>query len=121
VPEVEPLELLPGTADGDVVVASVDGLVALGGVAVLGDEAGGGSVDGDAEGARSLGRSPTRPVPLSEQAAARVATSANANRLESALFMADLLGISTAAGTSNRNASEVRARDRGTDARAAIA
>ena len=54
---------------------------------------GGGVVGGEADGVRSLGRSPTRPVPLSVQAVARVATSASAVRPKSALFMTYLPGI----------------------------
>jgi len=53
-------------------------------VVELGD---GGMVDGDADGVRSVGRSLTRPLPLSVQPVARVATSARAERPSSALFM----------------------------------
>jgi hypothetical protein len=46
-----------------------------------------GAVDGDADGVRSAGRSLTRPLPLSVQPVASVATSARAERPSSALFM----------------------------------
>jgi len=71
--------VLLGVLDGDPdVVVSFDEL----GVAV-----GGGVVGGEADGVRSLGRSPTRLEPLSVQAVARVAMSASAERPKSALFM----------------------------------
>ena len=71
--------VLLGVLDGDPdVVVSFDEL----GVAV-----GGGVVGGEADGVRSLGRSPTRLEPLSVQAVARVAMSASADRPKSALFM----------------------------------
>jgi hypothetical protein len=66
-----------------------DCVVSLGvlGVADGGGGVVGGTVDGDADGLRSIGRSPTRPVPLSEQAVARAAISARAEMPASALFM----------------------------------
>jgi hypothetical protein len=71
--------VLLGVLDGDPdVVVSLDEL----GVAV-----GGGVLGGEADGVRSLGRSPTRLEPLSVQAVARVAMSASAERPKSALFM----------------------------------
>jgi hypothetical protein len=71
--------VLLGVLDGDPdVVVSFDEL----GVAV-----GGGVDGGEADGVRSLGRSPTRLEPLSVQAVARVAMSASAERPKSALFM----------------------------------
>jgi hypothetical protein len=71
--------VLLGVLDGDPdVVVSLD---------VLGVAVGGGTVGGEADGVRSLGRSPTRLEPLSVQAVARVAMSASAEKPESALFM----------------------------------
>jgi hypothetical protein len=76
------LELPLGVLDGDPEV--VESLEELG---VLGVTVGGGVVAGEADGVRSVGRSPTRPVPLSVQAVARVATSASAEKPSNAFFM----------------------------------
>ena len=79
--------LVPDEDEPDVVL-SVD---ELGGV--VGDAAGGGAVaggtvvGGEADGVRSAGRSLIDPVPLSVQPAARVATSARAERPSNAFFM----------------------------------
>ena len=76
------LELPLGVLDGDPeVVVSVEE------PGVLGVTVGGGVVVGEADGVRSVGRSPTRPVPLSEQAVARAATSASAEKPSNAFFM----------------------------------
>lgn len=85
-PEVEPV----AEPEPDVVV-SVDvlGDVVLGDV-VLGDEVDGDDdVGGDADGVRSPGRSPARPAPVPESVhpAARVATSARAEKPAIARFM----------------------------------
>jgi hypothetical protein len=77
------LELPLGVLDGD-----PEEVVSLEELGVLGDAVGGGVVGGEAAGVRSAGRSPTRPVPLSEQAVARVATSASAEKPSNAFFMA---------------------------------
>ena len=97
VPDDEP-GLLGVLAGDPEVVVSLDVL----GVAV----GGGGVVGGEADGVRSLGRSPTRPVPLSVQAVARVATSASAVRPKSALFMTYLPGIFDPATVCNVSATE---------------
>jgi len=79
----EGVVLLPGVADG-AGVASLEELGALGDV--LGYDDGGGVVGGEAEGERSIGRSPTRSE-RSVHAAASVTTNASARQPESALFM----------------------------------
>jgi carbon monoxide dehydrogenase subunit G len=81
---LESVELEPdGAVDGDPeVVESLEGLRGAAGVVV-----GGGTVGGDAEGARSPGRSLTDPVPLSVQPAMSVAPSARADRPSNAVFM----------------------------------
>ena len=74
--------------DGVVLELPLGVLVSLDEGGVLGVAVGGGVVGGEADGARSAGRSPTRPVPLSEQAVARVATSASAEKPSNAFLMA---------------------------------
>jgi hypothetical protein len=77
------LELPLGVLDGD-----PEGVVSLEELGVLGVTIGGGGVvGGEADGVRSVGCSPTRPVPLSVQAVARAATSASAEKPSNAFFM----------------------------------
>lgn len=98
------LELPLGVLDGD-----PEEVVSLDELGVLGDAVGGGVVGGEAAGVRSAGRSPTRPVPLSEQAVARVATSASAEKPSNAFLMAGTSRVGFArAGISNGGAIERR-------------
>ncbi len=109
-------ELL-GVLDGDPeVVVSLEEFGVLG-VAVGGS----GVVGGEADGVRSLGRSPTRLEPLSVQAVARVATSASAERTKSALFMTYLPGYSTWGECATQVPTKDGWAQRGPHSRAAIA
>jgi hypothetical protein len=95
------LELPLGVLDGD-----PEEVVSLDELGVLGVAVGGGVVGGEADGVRSAGRSPTRPVPLSEQAVARVATSASAEKPSNAFFMEGTSPLDSPAVISNRGAIE---------------
>ena len=98
------LELPLGVLDGDPEVA-----LSVEEPGVLGVTMGGGVVGGEADGVRSVGRSPTRSVPLSVQAVARAATSASAEKPSNAFFMEGTSPVGFARRViSNRGASEQR-------------